>query len=268
MTSTSTCSATISQLQEQLADQKKQTMDLTALRDKLQQQQQTSDKINDLLNQSSDSLLCGPNCQQTRAQEELQQKYLDAQTNVQTAPIYLKEAKKEYYLQVKGQSAYNQMIEQDLTTEANKIAFQLIREFKKQVDESKLLNIYYNSDIINSKNTKELYNAYRDENKELEIQIRDSYSDVLTNDRKTYYEIQEYDSLKWWYTLFLTCYYILALVFFGTIILSNNQMNLWIKLFSVVLLIIYPYIIGPIGGYIRAFVNEIKKQLPKNVYKK
>ena len=220
-----------------------------------------------MLNASSESLLCGPNCQKQKRDEELQQKYLDAQTNLQTAPTNLKETKKAYYLEVKGQLAYNQMRDEELAAEVNKMAAQLIIEFDKQINETKILNNYYNSDLINSKNTKELYKTYRDENIKLEKLITDSHSNVLTNDRKTYYEIQEYDSLKGWYTFFITCYYILALIFFGTGILLNDQMKVWIKLLLLILLIIYPYIIPFIGNKIMMLYNEIKKQFPKNVYK-
>ena len=60
----------------------------------LQKQQISQDKINQLLELSSQELICGPDCQQKKISTELKQKYLDAQTNLQTAPINLENTKK------------------------------------------------------------------------------------------------------------------------------------------------------------------------------
>ena len=64
----------------------------------LQRQQLNQDKINQLLEQSAEALACGPTCQKLKISEELKQKYLDAETNMQTAPIQLEETKKNYYI--------------------------------------------------------------------------------------------------------------------------------------------------------------------------
>lgn len=65
----------------------------------LTQQQQTTNQINQLLAQSSQALLCGPGteCERTQTSEDLQQKYLAAQTNVQTAPYQEQQAEKSFY---------------------------------------------------------------------------------------------------------------------------------------------------------------------------
>ena len=63
-----------------------QTDDKTNL---LKDQQLTQETINNLLEQAYQSPLCGPTCQKIRVSQELKQKYLDAQTNMQTAPINL-----------------------------------------------------------------------------------------------------------------------------------------------------------------------------------
>ena len=64
----------------------------------LQRQQISQDKINELLEKSSEAIMCGPSCQKLKVSEELKQKYLDAETNMQTAPIKLEQSKKNYYI--------------------------------------------------------------------------------------------------------------------------------------------------------------------------
>ena len=51
-----------------------------------------------MIEKSSEAIICGPDCQKIKVSEELKQKYLDAETNLQTAPIKLDESKKNYYV--------------------------------------------------------------------------------------------------------------------------------------------------------------------------
>jgi len=76
----------------------------------LKKQQISQEKINQLLDFSSENLLCGPDCQKNKTTTELKQKYLDAQTNLQIAPINLENTKKNYYVYSEGLPFYNNML--------------------------------------------------------------------------------------------------------------------------------------------------------------
>ena len=225
-------------------------------------------KINLLLEQSYEALLCGPSCQKEKTKKELEQKYLQAQTNLQSAPYALETAKKNYYLFAEGEGAYNSKLESELKLKAEKVANIISEKFVEEFETAKTLNIYLNSDLINSKNTLELYEDYMNENKENELVIKNAKSDLITNDRKTFYETQEIDNLKGWYNILYICYYIIALVFFGIIILKNENLTNIRKISIVILLIIYPYIIDFIVQFFIGIYNKLKSYLPKNVYKK
>ena len=233
----------------------------------LKKQQETTAQINALLAKSTAALTCGPDCQKMKMTGELEQKYLDSQTNMQTAPIQLEEARKNYYVYTKGDSAYNQMLEDDLTKKADRIGNIISSRFYEEVKKAKVLNTYYNSDLINSKNTFELYNRYLKENKNTETIIRDSHGDVLTNDRKTYYETQEYDSLDWWYNFFIGAYYIFVIAFAIGLILLPNKLSFFGKTGLLILIIIYPFIIDYIVTFLMKIINNIKDILPKNIYR-
>jgi hypothetical protein len=126
----------------------------------LKKQQETTSQINSLLEKSAQSLLCGPTCQKIRKKQDLEQKYLDAQTNLQTAPIDFQEARKEYYVFAKGEPAYNNLIEKELTQKADSIGKLIYDKFEEEIKQAIMLNTYYNSDLINTKNTVELYKSY------------------------------------------------------------------------------------------------------------
>ena len=232
----------------------------------LKKQQETTNQLNALIEQSAQALMCGPDCQKIQNTQELQQKYLDAQTNMQTAPIHLEEAKKNYYVFAEGQSAYNNLLEKELKTKAKKISQVISEKFLEETQRAKTLNFYYNSDIVNSKNTIELYANYLTKNKDTEVIIRDSKGDMLTNDRKTYYETQEYDSLLQWYKIFIYIYYILVIVCILGLFFSPNRFVIGQKIGLSIVLILYPFIIEYIVSFFSQIINKIKSYLPKNVY--
>ena len=234
----------------------------------LQQQQKTTDQLNSLLEKSAQAIMCGPICQKLKKTQELEQQYLNAQTNMQTAPIQLEQTRKAYYEFKEGSGAYNTMLEQDLQKKANEISKIIIEKFNEEVNRANVMNNYLNSQIINSKNTVELYNSYNQKNSEMEKVIKRSYGDVLTKDRKSYYETQELDGLKNWYTVFLIIYYLLTLAFILGAIFSPNAMTAIQKVGITFLLIIYPFIIDRIATTIGGVLHTIISIIPTNVYNK
>jgi hypothetical protein len=128
------------------------------------------------------------------------------------------------------------------------------------------MNGLYNTDIVNSKNTKELYQEYLIKNKEMEVTIRDSHGDVLTNDRKTYYETSALDGLLNWYNTLWYIFYVLVAVYVIGIFFVSNQTSMVVKIVSSVLLVFFPYYINYLVKGIYNFFKSIYAQFPKSVY--
>jgi hypothetical protein len=158
------------------------------------------------------------------------------------------------------------MLENELKQKADNIGNLIYVKFKEEVDQAKTLNTFLNTDIINTKNTLELYKNYFVKNEDAEKIIKYSHGDILTNDRKSYYENQEKDSLKGWYNIFLVSYYILALVYFGRFVIQDKTMFNYKKILIVIFLIIFPYIIDPITVWVISLIQKIANLLPKDVY--
>ena len=234
--------------------------------DLLLNQRKAQEQISSLLASSAEALLCGPDCQKQKVTDELNQKYLNAQTALKTAPINLETTKKNYYVYTEGEPAYNNMRETELKQTAKTMAKLLSDSFNDELTSAVTMNQYYNTALINSNYTKDLLNEYNEKNKELKLKLRDRRGDILTNDRKTYYENDALDSLKLWYRFWWYVYYMLVLVFLLSIFLVKSQMTNGKKLILTVLLIFYPYYIEFIVNWIYEFFSNIYKNLPKNVY--
>jgi hypothetical protein len=127
------------------------------------------------------------------------------------------------------------------------------------------MNAYYNTSLNNSDYTKELYAVYLEKNKLIQNGIKNHHADVLTNDRKTYYETEALDELKSWYTLFFYGYCFVVIVFTAIVVLKTS-LN-WAARFVIILLVtLYPFYIDSIARAIYGFFHSLWKQLPKNVY--
>jgi hypothetical protein len=234
--------------------------------DLLLNQRKAQEQISTLLEQSAQALLCGPDCQKQKVTGELNQKYLNAQTALKTAPINLETTKRNYYVYAEGEPAYNNMLETELKEKAETMAELISTSFNDEIASAETMNKYYNTALINSNYTQDLFNEYEKKNKELKLKLRDRRGDILTNDRKTYYENDAQDSLKLWYRVWWYFYYMLVLVFVLSIFLVKNQITNGKKLILTVLLIFYPYYIEFIVNWIYEFFANIYKNLPKNVY--
>jgi stalled ribosome rescue protein Dom34 len=173
----------------------------------LKQQMNTQQKINDLLEKSAQTIACGPQCQKNKVSEELKQKYLDIQTTIKNAPSILEQTKKTYYTYTKGKTYYNNMQETELKKNAEIIANELTIQFNKEVEIAHTMNSYLQTALINSGHTSELLSQYRNENYLLENELSSTYGDILTNDRKTYYESTATERLQLWHRFYKYVYY-------------------------------------------------------------
>ena len=126
----------------------------------LKKQQVSTEKLSSLLEQSLKTISCGPACQKIKIGKELNQKYLDAQTNIQTAPVQLETTRKNFYVFTEGQPYYDNMLEEDLKERAEIIGITLTDNFNEEVTNAKTMNSYYNAELINSKNSEDLYNIF------------------------------------------------------------------------------------------------------------
>ena len=232
----------------------------------LQKQQFNMDKINNLLDQSTQSILCGPTCQKEKTTNNLKQKYLDAQTNLQTAPIQLENAKKIYYEYSYGDPYYENILEDDLQKKAETIASLLSENFNDEISTSLTMNSYYSSELMSYDKIVELYEKYIEENEKLVLLLRESQGDILTNDRKTYYETDALNNLTFWYRLFWYIYYVLVIMLILAFIFSPIKLLKIQKIIISVLVIFYPYYIDSIVRWVYGLWKFIASRLPKNVY--
>lgn len=230
--------------------------------------QLATDQINQLIQNSMSSLTCGPDCQKMQTSSELKQKYIDAQNNILTAPYKLDEAEKNYIIFTQDIATYNADRIQDLKNKFNKLKTSMTTTFDEAITNVTLMTDVYDSLYTNYQNVDELYNKYLNENDKINKNIRNTKSDTITNDRKSYYEIQQYEILLQWYYIFRCIYVIFVIMFIISIMLIHNSYSFKYKIFILILFIIYPFVIMHVLNYFIQFIQHIYSLFPKNAYTK
>lgn len=226
------------------------------------------DKFNSMIDQATAAISCDSECQNQQKDEQLKQAYLDAQTNLATAPNNVFVSRQNYVVFDQGQPAYDELIDSELLQQAQKLTSYYQNNF---TDESR--NIIFNTNtysglLINLKNIFDLFLIYKEENIKLFKQLKDETNDVLTNDRKTYYQDQGIDNLKFYYHYFFLLIYIIAILAY---IIYNfmypSQISILLRVLFLALMVLLPFISTWILGKIISIIYDIYNWLPKNAHK-
>jgi hypothetical protein len=225
-------------------------------------------KFNSFLNSAAETIACGPECQKQKKADQLKDNYLNAESNLTLAEPQFQIAKQNYYTYVSGQSGYNDMIEQEYTQKADMIAQKFKENYDEEIAKIKSELNTYNGLAINFRNVVDLYTNYKKENVLLFKKLKDESNDVLTNERKTYYEDQQNDVLNLYYYYFLIVLYCIVVICFLIFsIIYPSSIDWKIRVFLGLLFVILPFISTFIFGKIIQIVYWLYSLLPKNVYK-
>jgi hypothetical protein len=226
------------------------------------------DQVNSTLEQSSQQLLCGPDCQAQQNRDNLRQIYLDAELNLQTAPTKLTVAEKNYLISTLGEVGYSEYMTTKLTVQANQIGDKITSSFQKVVNNSKNLSDLYETLYTNYDYLEDLYDNYDTVNVGLKKDINKATGDVVTSDRKTYYESQNLTYLKNWYTTYKFIYIIIIIIFFIFLFVRKSEYSFVSRFFILIFFILYPiYITQSVFWIWNNVILRIWELLPSNIYK-
>jgi hypothetical protein len=232
------------------------------------QQNYNLDKFNSMIDQATQAISCGPDCQNQQTSEQLKQTYLNAQTNLATAPNNVYVSRKNYIVYDEGQPAYDELINTELSQQAQSLSSYYQTSFNSECQ-----NINFNIDtysglLINLKNVSDLYFKYKMDNTEMLKQLKDETNDILTNDRKTYYQDQGINNLNLYYHyFFLLIYIIVVLCYLVYNFMYTSQLSILVRGIIFVLMILLPFFSTWILEKIVSVIYYVYNWLPKNMHK-
>lgn len=230
-------------------------------------QADASVQLNKLLAQSADALTCGPTCQTERKQSQLKQKLAESKTNKASADAQIAAAEKAYITATSGQSGYSAFAKDQITNDANALCNNMQSEFNMNINTATSYADTLASLHGDNVYVLELYNEYVSKNGDLDNSINLLSSDIVTTDRKTYYETQNYDNLMKWYYIFKWIYILLLLAFFIGIFIADSNSSRRVKIVAFIFLIIYPIAINYVVDVVTQSLQKAYALMPKNIYK-
>jgi hypothetical protein len=225
------------------------------------------DIFNNFIKKATDVITCDAECEKQKKNEQLKKIYLDSKTKILTAPSDSRVAQKNYVTFAEGESAYNELNEQQLMEKAKSITSKFKTSFDNDITNTNLKLGSYNGLLTNFKNVEELHSKYVHDNIDIANDLKIKKSDIMTNDRKTYYEDQNIDSLKFYYKIFIGIYIFIIVVFTISVFFVPSKTNIKLKIFILSFLILYPFISLWLSKIVMKLQNYILNVLPKNVYK-
>ena len=224
-------------------------------------------KFNDFLDNANNVLSCDANCQEQKNKTELKNKYLEAKTNLLTAPNQVETTYKNYLTYTEGDSAYSEYKENELKQKAELIIKTFKSNFSESIEKAKESYDTYDGLLLNFTDVVELYKKLVKENKILELEVKNKTSDTLTNDRKTYYEDQSIDTLKFYHMIILIIYIICLIVFAVSIFVFPSTSSKGSLIGILVFFLIYPFICVRLFNFFYYIRDIIMGVFPDNVYK-
>ena len=228
-------------------------------------QQSTINDFNKLLQEASNSIMCGPECQQNKQKNKLYQNYLDAKTSMINAPQMVDESAKKYYMYSEGPIGYNNYINQNLEQKLSIINKEITEKFTDKLNKANSSLELYKGISVNYAYVLELYEYYLKDNKKLETKYKSKTADTLTNDRKTYYENQGIESLDFYFKLVLFIYFVVSFFLFWLLYL-NAGLSRFKKFIIVLCVFLYPIFDLPSIRLILWLYYKLIVLLPKNIY--
>jgi hypothetical protein len=224
-------------------------------------------KFNQMIEKAEELLNSTPALEKEKTGNNLRQIYFNTTKNYLTGPEQIEQSFKNYFVFEKGEQAYNEEHEKILSKKAKIITNHFYQNFKKnsQMILSRIES--YSSLLVNFQNVKDYYLNLSNEYPILTNELKNKNADILTKNRKSYYEDQGLDSLKFYYNIFFYIYLFILVSFLICIFLSQSNYSRGKLFFIFLIMILYLFV----GQRIFSFIYWLGKQgidlLPKNIYK-
>jgi hypothetical protein len=223
-------------------------------------------KLNNIIAQTSD-VVCDETCQKDRTTNKLRKKYDNAVHNADTAPHQVDVAFKKYITFSQGETSYNETIARQIRQNAEEMKKTALQSFQNSINATKKTIHSYNIIHTNYNNVKNLHTRLVKKNNKTELLLRNKTSDSLVNDRKSYYDNQQLDNLKWYASILRFVYGCITLGFimsFVFLYVKNNVFNKDILIWSITL-VIFPFISMPLYNRILQLLSSLKNLSKINV---
>jgi hypothetical protein len=207
-------------------------------------------KIDSIVQKHQDAITKSPSEIRADKLKELNSQLIAARTAYESAPLNLKIAEKDYYTLKDGPVQYEKNQLEKYKKEAQQLKQDLLLKHKNEMDETFQSLSYYNSQRTYSQNINFVKLTVLKKILDQLKKIKKENIDKSTNNRKTYYVLQEQESVTFWLQFFNHCILSFIIVFIAYSV-KEHHVTTYTYLFTIAGLLLVFYL-EPIINLIRA----------------
>jgi len=202
--------------------------------------------------------------------QDYQKAYNTAEDNLVNGPQNLGNAAYNLIDFKDGEYEYDRTIGKYFTDRVNEMTTILKAKFAKEMEDATYLNQVYETAWENSRNTVDLFEKFKKENKGLEKKINEDHSIISKNNRKSFYEDDKLGRMKSWKKI-ISWFYFTLLILYIIFISFFSSYSTKIKIILVVFFFTFPYFIHALYipiflWFLSALYKIYDYFIPKDIY--
>lgn len=230
-------------------------------------QQVDLSNFNSMIESANNTISCNSDCKRNKRVASLRRKMGEAKSKVVLAEPEYQNAVKNYVVYTAGENSYDEMMKQQYTELADTVAAKMQGDLNDTIGKIIPQIHTYEGLMVNFRNVVDLFEQYKVENMALERRLKEDTNDIITNERKTFYEDQEIDVLDTsYYYFFIFIYLVIVVSFIAMYVMRNIRTLSPIYVCWLLFFIFLPWI-TQWGLKLGLFVlYRLASLFPKNVY--
>lgn len=221
---------------------------------------------NELIVKQTKYLACDAQCEYDKKLAKLREVYDDKEDNLQTAPMKMEIARKNYLEFKYGADEYVSKASVALRKEADKIIAEMTEIWKQEEDMTTVLIADYNSMLSTHGDMEHYRDRISASVDRLDKNFAAKQNDTVTNDRKAFYQSQGVDNLRYWFYFLRWAYAAIVITYIVGVFSLPTTTSSKMKYGLLAMLLAFPFVVAVIAVASFAMIRTIVSKLPYNAF--
>lgn len=221
---------------------------------------------NGLIETQKQFLACDAQCEHDKKLAKLREIYDTKEDNLETAPMQMEVARKNYLEFKYGQDDYVTKASVALKEEADKVIADMTQIWTQEKDMITALISDYNTMMKTHADMERYRDRISASVDRLDKNYEAKQNDTITNDRKAFYQNQGVDNLRYWFYFLRWAYAAIVITFIVGVFSLPTTKSSKLKYGMLTLLIVFPFVVAVIAVASFAMIRTILSKLPYNAF--
>tara|TARA_B110000285_G_scaffold223539_1_gene279176 strand:+ start:942 stop:1865 length:924 start_codon:yes stop_codon:yes gene_type:complete len=221
---------------------------------------------NGLIVAQTEYLACDAQCEYEKKLAKLRDVYDIKEDNLQTAPMKMEVARKNYLEFKYGKDDYVTKASVALKKEADKVIAEITEIWNQEEDMIKVLIADYNSMLSTHGDMERYRDRISASVGRLDKNFAAKQNDTVTNDRKAFYQSQGVDNLRYWFYFLRWAYAAIVITYIVGVFSLPTTTSSKMKYAMLAILLLFPFVVAVIAVASFAMIRTILSKLPYNAF--